>query len=88
MPTPRLVLTIAPERNGKTTLLVSLRNADGTASLPRAISVDHDGRLGAFVAAVQAIVGQQLASIKSSAIGRTGDGDPAIADTTHGEQVR
>ena len=70
-------------------MLVSLRAADGTQSPPRTISVDQDGRLGAFVAAVQAIAGQQLAPIKSSAIGRTGDGDPAIAvDAVHGEHGR
>ena len=50
MPTSTLVLTIAPDHDGKTTLWVSLRDADGTQSPPRAIPVDQDWRLGAFVA--------------------------------------
>ena len=69
MSTPQPILTIIP---GGRTVLVSLRAADGTQALPREIAVDLDWRLAAFVAAVQAIAGQQLARIKASAIGRPG----------------
>lgn len=86
MPAPTLILTIAPDGH---TLSVTLRQENGTlAGPPRVIAVNSNYRLAAFVAAVQEIAGQQFASVKAPAIGRTGDGDPAIADATHGEQVR
>ena len=50
---------------------------------------DLDWRLGAFVAAMQAIARQQLAALKASAERRPGDRDPAIAvDAAHGEHGR
>ena len=79
MPAPQLILTIAPDRDGKTALFVSLRNADGTLTLTRRIPVGLDRRLGAFVVGMQAFARQQLAAIESAAIGRTRDGNPAIA---------
>ena len=62
MPAPtQLILTIAPDRDGKTTMQVSLRGADGTpAGPPREISVDLDRRLAGFVTALQAIARQQV----------------------------
>jgi hypothetical protein len=77
MPAPTLTLTVAPDRDGKATLLVSLRNADGTQGPSRKLFVDLDGRLAGFIAAAQAIARRQLAAIESPAEGRTGDGDPA-----------
>ena len=86
MPTPTLTITIAPDRDGKATLLVSARAADGTQTPPRKISVVMDGRPGAFVAAAQALARPQLAPIESSTEGRARDGDPTIAiEATHGE---
>ena len=92
MPTPpsaapaQLILTVAPDGR---TIFVSARGADGRQSPSRAIAVDQDGRLGAFVANVRAIAQQHLASVESSmrlAVRR--DGDPAIADAAHGEHGR
>jgi hypothetical protein len=89
MPTPTMILTIAPDRGGKTAMWVSLRAADGTQAPPQAVAVDQDYRLASFVAAMQAIARQQLTPIESPTIGRAGDGNPAIAcDATHGEQGR
>ena len=48
------------DRDGTRSILVALRQADGTQAPPRTVTVDLDGRLAAFVAAVQAIAGQQL----------------------------
>ena len=89
MPTSTLVLTIAPDHDGKTTLWVSLRDADGTPSPPRAIPVDQDWRLGAFVANVQTIARQHLAAIESAGVRPAArrDGKPAIADAADGKQV-
>ena len=89
MPTATLVLTIAPDRDGKTTLWVSLRNTNGTLSPPLMIPVDQDGRLGAFVADMQTIARQHLASVKSAGVRPTArrDGEPAIADTADGGQI-
>ena len=84
----QLILTIAPERDGTCSMWVAFRLADGTASPPRRISIDQDNRLGAFAAAMQEFAGRQLASVKSQAVGRTGDGGPAVADAAHGKQVR
>ena len=57
---PKLIITIAPGRDGTHTLLVSLRQADGTQAPPQVVSIDdRSGRLGAFVAAMEAIAGQQ-----------------------------
>ena len=90
MPTapPQLVITIAPDRDGTHSILVSLRNANGAQSPPRRISVDYlGGRLGAFVGAAQALARQQVAPIESPAA--RPDGDPAIAsNATDGEQGR
>ena len=47
----QLTITIAPDR----TLFVSLCDANGTQSSPRMLPGDLDWRLGAFVAAMQAI---------------------------------
>ena len=87
MPTSpaQLILTITPDGQ----MLVSARTADGTQTPPRAIAIDQDNRLGAFVADMQALARRQLATIESPTIGRTGDGDPAIAvEAAHGEDVR
>ena len=75
MPTPppaqvHLVLPIAPDRDGKTAMSVSMRSADGTQGPPQKVAVDVNWRVAAFAATVQTIAGQQLASIKSAAIGR------------------
>ena len=78
---PQLTITIASDR----TLFVSLCDANGTQSSPRMLPGDLDWRLGAFVAAMQAIARQQLAPIESPAKGCT----PAIAvEAAHGEDVR
>ena len=85
MPVTTLVLTIAPGGS----ILVSLRNADGTIGPSREVPLDQGGRLAAFVTAMQALAGQQLAPIEAAAEGRAGDGDPAIAvDAVHGEHGR
>jgi hypothetical protein len=60
MSTSSLIITIAPDRDGKHAISVSLRNADGTVGPPQRISVDQDHRIAAFVAAMQAIAGQQV----------------------------
>jgi hypothetical protein len=82
MRTPTSILTIAPDRGGK----VAMRH--GRHAEPASDDLCRPGREAwRFVAVVQAIAGQQVAPIKSSAIGRTGDGDLAIAvDVAHGEQ--
>ena len=53
------------------------------------IPVDQDGRLGAFVADMQTIARQHLASVKSAGVRPTArrDGEPAIADTADGGQI-
>ena len=79
-PTSRLILTIAPHRGGKATMVVSLHDSCGAPmGPPREISVDLDRRLAALVAALQAFAGQQLALIESPAERRTPDGEPMIA---------
>ena len=86
MPVATLVLTTGP--NGHT-ILVTMRNTNGTLGPARKIPVDQGGRLAAFVAAIEAIARQQLAPIEPSAVGRAGDGDPSIAvDAVHGEHGR
>lgn len=85
MPAPQLILTIAPERDGTTVLLVALRDADGRQGPARRISVDLDERLGAFVATIRRSRGNS--SRRSNA--RTGDGEPASAfHAADGEQIR
>lgn len=91
MPTPpaqaQLILTIMPDG----TMLVSLRQAGGAQSPARAVAVDQDGRLGAFVAEMQTLARQQLAALESPGVRAAArpDGDPAIAiDAADGEQVR
>ena len=85
----QLIITIALDRDSKITLWVSARNADGTQAPPQKVAVDQDRRLADFVATMQAFARQQLAPIESPAIGRTGDGNPAIAvEAAHGEDVR
>lgn len=87
MPTPQLIITIAPGRNGKTTMWVSWRGADGAPAGP-AREVILDNRLAGFVADMQALARAKLAAVKAAAERRPGDGDPAIAvEATHGEQV-
>ena len=71
MPTHQLILTIAPERDGKVALWVSLRGADGTRWPPRKVSVDLDRRLAGFVATMQAFARQKLATLESPAKGCT-----------------
>jgi hypothetical protein len=89
MPTHQLILTIAPERDGKVALWVSLGGADGTRAPPRKIAVDLDRRLGGFVTALEAFARQQLAPVESPAIGGAPDGEPSIAvEAAHGEDVR
>ena len=56
MPTPSLILTIAPEGR---TMQVSLRDSSGVQG-PAIVSVDLDSKLAAFVAAMQAIARQQI----------------------------
>jgi hypothetical protein len=71
-----LILTITPDHS----VLVSLRDANGAPYVerpPRKISADLDRRLGAFVAAVEAIARLKLASIEPPTTGP--DHDPAIA---------
>ena len=90
MPTPpaqaQLVLAIMPDGS----MSVSLRHADGTQSPPRAIPVDQDRRLGVFVANVRTLARQHLAAVKSPGVRPTArpDGEPTIADTGDGKQVR
>ena len=43
MPTPQLIITIAPDRSGQPAMLVSLRSADGTQSPPRPVDLGQDG---------------------------------------------
>jgi hypothetical protein len=62
MPTPTFILTIAPDRNGKAGLWASFRDADGTQTPPRKVSVDLDRRLAGFVATMQAFARQKLAT--------------------------
>ena len=77
-----LILTIAPERDGTCSLHVSLRTADGTQGPPRTHPGNMDGRLADFITTMRAIARAKLAPIETSAIGRTGDGDP---EAVHGE---
>ena len=87
MSTPTFIITIAPGRNGKATMFVSLRGADGApAGPPREVILDN--RLAGFVASAQAFARQQLAALKASAEGRTEDRDPTIAvEAANGKQV-
>jgi hypothetical protein len=82
----QIILTITPDG----TLFVSLRHANGTQSPLRAIPVDQDRRLGVFVADMQALARQKLAAIESAGVRPAArrDGEPAIADTVDGKQVR
>jgi hypothetical protein len=81
----QLAITIVPDRDGKATILVSLRGADGTQP-PRKLVVDLNGRLGAFVAAAQALVRPQLTPIESPTQRGARGGDPAIAvEAAHGK---
>ncbi len=79
----QLILTIMPDGS----MQVSLRRADGTQSPPRAVAVDQDGRLGAFVTEMQALARQHLASVESPAMRHAArpDGEPSIADAADGE---
>jgi hypothetical protein len=86
MPTPTVTLLIAPDGRVR----VSLHGSDGAqVGPPREIDAHLDGRLADFVAAVQEIAQEKLASLKAPAVGGTADGDPAVAvDDAHCEQVR
>ena len=79
----QLVLTITPDGH----MLVSVRAADGTQSPPQRLSVDLDYRLAAFVANMQALARQHLASVESPAMRHAArpDGEPSIADAADGE---
>lgn len=81
-----LVLTIAPDRNGKTTLSASFRKADGTLTPPREVILNH--RLAGFVASMQALARHKLATLESPPQGRAEDGDQAIAvEIAEGKQI-
>jgi hypothetical protein len=83
----QLVLTIAPDRNGKTTMLVSFRGADGTLTPPREVVLNH--RCDAFVASMLTFARAKLVAVESSPEVRAGDGDPTISvEAAEGEQVR
>ena len=91
MPAPQLILTIAPDRDGKTVLHVSLRAADGTLTPARRIPVELDRRLGGLCRRHEGDR-QESSSRRSNsqAMGRAvrRDGKPAIAvGAVHGEQI-
>jgi hypothetical protein len=82
MPTPSLIVTIAPDRCGKPAMRVSLPNADGTQSAtPRKmIPVTLDKRLVDFVDAAQAFAWQQLAAVEAAPIAGGCRTQPVITD--------
>ena len=65
MPALSLIITIAPDRDGKTTMSVSFCGADGPQMPARAGSrVVLNDRLAAFVADMQALARQKLATLE------------------------
>ena len=74
MPAPTLIITIAPDPAGKTTMRVSLSSADGAPVGPSRDVVLND-RLVAFIANMQAFARAQLASLESAPQRRAPEGD-------------
>jgi hypothetical protein len=62
-----LIITIAPDRDGKTTIQVSLRSADGTLGPPRSVVLND--MLAGFAATMQAFARLKLAELESTAEG-------------------
>ena len=82
MPAPQLIITITPDR----TVLVSLRDANGTTGPLWTLPGHLDGRLASFIDTMQALARQKLAPIESSGMGRVTrpDGEPAISHAMDG----
>ena len=72
---PQLILTIAPDCDGRPTLWISLRGVDGTPGPARKVAVDLDYRLATFVTAMQALARTKLAAVESPAVESAADGD-------------
>ena len=83
-PTSPLSITLIPERDGTTSVIVSM----GDTSFPK-VTASLDWRLAGFVADLQALARAKLLAVKAPAITGAADDNPAIAvDGAHGEQVR
>src|SRR6476660_3207204 len=64
MTLPTLSITIIPERDGTSAVLVSMRNADGTWGPVQKIPAGLDWRLDRFVADMQTLAQTKLAGSK------------------------
>lgn len=89
MPALTLIITIAPDRDGKTTMSVSFCGADGAPAGPAREVVLND-RLAAFVADMQALARQKLATLERppERLRARCNRQPTIADAINRVDVR